>query len=1144
MPAVPGISHFPGTSLREIGPMRSSSNLLKIVLVVALCAMGVACFLWRGDPRQKLQANALAEIGSAAPAGAVVLDKRIGMQIEDFTLDDFYGQPHSLSDFADRQLVVVAFLGTDCPLVQQYTPLLMQLAERFGEQQVAFLGINSNRQDSITEMHEFADSHALTFPLLKDPGNVVADRFQAVRTPEIYVLDRERQVRYWGRVDDRFGIKKGIGYQRLVEVRPDLEIAIQELLAGKPVTQPVAEAWGCHIGRIRESDPDSPVTWSKDIAPIFQARCQSCHRPDQIAPFSLLTYEEVHGWEPMIQEVVDEGRMPPWHASPRFGEFANDPSLTQEEKRLLNLWIQHGAPEGNPDNLPPPRVFKDGWQIKDPDLVIHISDAPVVVPATGAPEFRYYLRDTGFTEGKWVEIECRPDNLSVIHHMDILLAPEGNFDQALRSGRVLRLSGYVPGIRSVDVAEPTANSSPSGDTEGLGGGGRFIPAGSQLSFEMHYAPNGREQLDFSSVAFKFLDPPNVRKQEASTKVVATGDERAPTTTPSPSVDHLQEPTALEDVSVLVEDTSFCIPPGADNFAVDAWYTFEHDSLLTSLHAHMHLRGKSMRFEAYYPNGEEETLLWVPRYDYDWQHVYQLAEIKTIPRGTRVHVIAHFDNSKGNPRNPAPEATVVYGRGYYDEEMMAGTLNFHPLVSGRNSSFAEQRLTTGQVNRHYAPEEIQTLLAGYTKLEAVDPSRRPAFYHRRGMYRECLGDLAGAVEDYTAAIATDSSFIDAYQNRGSAYIELHQARLALNDFNKVIRLDPNNANAYIQRARLNSAASAAMADFARAIALSPHDPEAYYQRGLMREAMGDIPGAIEDYTTIIEDIHPGFTEAYLHRGRIMLLHGSRKLGLRDFDTIVDRWPTRKTKVDYYLGTTYFDLGQFEEAIPELESFLRVVPGQSDVHRRLGIALVNVGRMSDAVVHLQRGLENRPDDIQGLLYLAVAYRGLEKDAESFGDRNQYLDLAIGQLKEVVRIAPEHLQALTALSETLVLRGEISEAIAHYRKILAIDPKAWAVTNNLAWLLATTAREDLRNAREAVKLAKRLCKAFRNSVPGHLDTLAAAYAEAGRFEEARSTAARAIKLARKAGNEEEALRIGERLRLYQQSQPYRDAATSVDP
>ncbi len=1111
--------------------MLSNASSLRVAVATAVGVVGVGILLWQRNPRDEIPPPA-PEPSTLATAAA--LDERIGLPIEDFTLDDFYGQPHSLSDFADRQIVVVAFLGTDCPLVQQYTPRLMKLAERFDTKQVAFIGINSNRQDSITEMQEFAESHGLTFPLLKDQGNLVADQFKAVRTPEIFVLDRERCVRYWGRVDDEFGVKQGVGYQRLVEVRADLEVAIQELLDGRSVSQPVAGSYGCHIGRIRESDPDSPVTWSKDIAPIFQERCQSCHRPEQIAPFSLLTYEDVHGWEPMIQEVVDEGRMPPWHASPEFGDFINNPSLTEEERRLLDEWIRHGGPEGNPEDLPPPRKFRDGWQIKDPDLVIHIADEPAVVPATGSPEFRYYLRDLGFTEGKWVDVECRPDNLSVIHHMDILVAPAGDFDEAMRSGRILRLAGYVPGIHSVDTEEPNEKGSLSPET-----GGRYIPAGSQISFEMHYSPNGRQQLDRSSVAFKFFDRPNVRQDEESTDVTATAKEQASETTSVPSQDRDNDSMALEDVSVLVEYTDFCIPPGEENFPVEAWYTLEHDSLLSSLHAHMHLRGKSMRFEAFYPNGEQETLLWVPQYDYDWQHVYQLRQVKKIPRGTRIHVIAHFDNSADNPRNPAPRATIVYGRGYYDEEMMAGTINFQPLVSGRDLSLAEQRLNTGQVNRRYEPEEIQRLLAGYTKAEEVAPNRLPAYYHRRGMYREGFGDHEGAAKDYSAAITADPSFVDAYLSRGLTYVKLRQAQPALDDFNEAIRLEPNNAKAYVQRARLNSDVAKALADFARAIELKPQDPEAYYYRGLLFEAAGDIPGAVADFTTIIEDVHPGCTEAYLRRGRIMLMSGSEKLGMRDFDTIVDRWPTRKTKVDYHLGVIRFEQGKFDAAIPYLEAFLRVVTDNTDVSKRLGIALVKVERMADAVDYLKACLGSRPDDIEAQWFLAMAYRTLADKAESPGDRTENLDLAIMHLHAVVKAAPQHKQAMTSLANTLVVRGEIREAIEHYKTILQLDPQTWPVVNNLAWILATTEREELRNAEEAINLAEHLCQALENTAPRYLDTLAAAYAEGGLFEEARATASRAIELARQAGNEEQTQEIGERLTLYQASQPYHDAS-----
>lgn len=1120
--------------------MLSRKRLLVAGALGVVCAAAIAYAAWHATPTTE-PPIALLAADATVTSEPIVPDERIGMQIEDFTLNDFHGQPHKLSDFADRRFVVVAFLGTDCPLVQQYTPRLMKLAEDFNEEEVAFIAINSNYQDSITEMKEFAETHGLTFPLLKDSGNVVADQFKAIRTPEIFVLDEDRRVQYWGRVDDEFGVNEGVGYQRLLKVRPDLKIALEELLAGKPVTLAIASGFGCHIGRIKESDSDSPVTWSKDIALIFQDRCQSCHRPGQIAPFSLLTYEEVHGWEPMIKEVLDEERMPPWHASPEFGEFVNDPSLTDEQLRLLYEWIAHGAPEGDPEDLPPPKEFKDGWDMEDPDLVINISDEPVVVPATGSPEFRYYLRDTGFTEGKWVEVECRPDNLTVIHHMDILVAPPGDFEEALRAGKVLRLTGYAPGINAVsaDVDEPEVSFSESLPTEVVSGG-RFIPAGSQLSFEMHYSPNGREQLDHSSVAFKFVDAPQA--EDEPSVVASTSDQQAVALDADVATDEEKELIPMEDLSVLVEYTDFCIPPGADNYPVEAWYTFEYDSLLVSLHAHMHLRGKSMRIDAYYPNGEDETLLWVPKFDYDWQHVYQFRETKVIARGTRVHVIAHFDNSKDNPRNPAPEAAIVYGRGYYDEEMMAGTLNFVPLVESANTSLAEQRLTTGQVNHKYEPEEVQSLLAGYTKVEDVAPDKLAIFYHMRGLYREGLGDSEGALEDFNTAIDTDPAFSDAYLSRGKNHLAAMRPKPALQDFDKVIRLDPENFEAYTQRGRLTSNVQFALKHFAKAIELNPRAPEPYFYRGRLLEAAGDVPSAIENYATIIEDVHPGYTEAYIRRGEIMLSRGLDNIGMKDFDTIITRWPTRKTEVDFHLGTIRFNQQQFEEAIPHLEAFLRVVTDRVDVQKMLGIALVNVGRPSDAALNLRHVLDSTPDDTEVMLFLAQAYRNMAKDAETPEAQMDSLTLATSLLDGALEHSPENTEVMSELASTLVSQGNLVEAATHYRKILKLNPQSWPIANNLARILATSDQDEFRDPQEAISLAEGACQASQHANPGYLDTLAAAYAAAERFEEAQAIAGKAIDLAKKSGNQDQVKAITERLELYQGSQKYLDPSLAI--
>ena len=313
----------------------------------------------------------------------------------DFTLRDYRGKVHSLEDYKDSQLVVLVVLGTQCPLAKSYAPRLADLAAEYDSQGVTFLGVNSNQQDSITAIAAYARIHKIKFPILKDVGNELADRLGAVRTPEVFVLDEKRRVRYWGRIDDQYGFNDSyIAYQLPAPRRRDLAVALDELLAGKEVSQPEAEAVGCFIGRAPKPT-EGDVTYCDQIARIFQDRCVECHRTGEIAPFPLTSYEESLGWGETILEVVEQQRMPPWFADPKVGHFENEARLTDQEKQFIRQWVGAGCPQGDPAKLPEPRVFVDGWNIPQPDLVVAMSDKPFRIPAEGVVDYKHYTVDPG-----------------------------------------------------------------------------------------------------------------------------------------------------------------------------------------------------------------------------------------------------------------------------------------------------------------------------------------------------------------------------------------------------------------------------------------------------------------------------------------------------------------------------------------------------------------------------------------------------------------------------------------------------------------------------------------------------------------------------------------------------------------------------
>lgn len=567
---------------------------------------------------------------SAGPASAA---GPVASEIRRIDLVDYRGRTWKLGDFEDNSLLVVAFLGTECPLAKLYAVRLGEMQRELGPEGVQVIAVMSNRQDSLEEIAAFAARQELEFPVLKDAGNRLADELGATRTPEMFVYDADRWLRYHGRVDDQYGI----GYVLDAPKREDLKIALTELLAGDDVSVPETEAVGCIIGRQKSVDAESEVTYGGQIAEILARRCVECHRDGEIAPFSLTEYEEVAGWADMIAETVNIGRMPPWHASSEHGVFANDRGMTSAEKELLNRWADAGAPAGDLSDLPTFPETVTGWQLpRKPDLVFPVSPEPFDVPAAGAVRYQYFTYDPGLENDVWVKsMELKPGNREVVHHILVFSRPKGS-DRGLDGARGF-LAGYVPGAR----VEPF----PAGYA-------KRIPAGNELVFQVHYTPIGAPQQDRSSFGIVLADPERVTHEVITTSALQT---------------HLN------------------IPPGASDHEVFArGPAFPADAELLSFSPHMHLRGKVFRYELRTPDGERTTLLDIPAYDFNWQTNYVLAEPLPIPQGSRILCRAVYDNSEDNLANPDPTATVHWGDQTWDE-MMIGYYHYAVPVAGTDAS---------------------------------------------------------------------------------------------------------------------------------------------------------------------------------------------------------------------------------------------------------------------------------------------------------------------------------------------------------------------------------------------------------------------------------------------------------------------------
>jgi peroxiredoxin len=580
---------------------------------------------------------------TATPDGA---KSPVGKRIDPFVLKDVWGTTRSLDDWKQSKAIVVVYLGAECPLARQYGPKLSELAERYKDKHVQFVGIDSNQQDSLAEIGHYLRVCKIAFPMLKDPGNKIADQFGAVRTPEVFLLDPSRVVRYWGQIDDQFGV----GVARGKAVHNYLQDALDDVLAGKPVRTASKDSVGCRIGRVNQRPAKGDVTYSNQISRLLQARCVGCHQNGEIAPFSLTSYGDAAGWAETIREVVRDQRMPPWFANPKYGKFQNDCRLSDDEKRLLNEWIDNGVPQGDLSQLPKPTPLAEGWRIPKPDLIVKMPK-PYKVAAKGVIEYQYFVVDPGFKHDVWIRAaENRAGNRSVVHHMALFYMPPGQVE--LDPGDLL--------FRT--VAAFTPGTPPMMPPQGIA---RRVPAGAKLVFQMHYTPNGTEQFDQSEVALVFDDPKTVRKELS--------------------------------MGVIV-NFRLTIPPREANYCVDAAESFDEDTLIYAFLPHMHLRGKSFRFTAAYPDGRREVLLDVPRYDFNWQNVYWLAEPKLLPAGARLVCDAAYDNSENNLANPDPAQAVHWGDQTSDE-MFVGS--YYSAPAEQDLSLGPPRVTRLSDHRYEA-----------------------------------------------------------------------------------------------------------------------------------------------------------------------------------------------------------------------------------------------------------------------------------------------------------------------------------------------------------------------------------------------------------------------------------------------------------
>jgi len=444
---------------------------------------------------------------------------------------------------------------------------------------------------------------------------------QAKRTGEVVIVATDGEIAYRGRIDNQVSP----GVRRSFPTTSELKDSIDQWLADKTVTVSNTDPVGCLI-TYQKLNIDSPisqqtsVTFCKDVAPILFQHCLECHRPGEIGPFDVSNYEETRGWAEMMVETIEQGRMPPWHADPNYESIKNARLVSKEIAKPIRAWIEAGTPYGDAAQLPKVPGHIEGWRLpKQPDLVVEMSDVAYQVPANGTVDYQYFVVDPKLDEDKWVNsAQVIPGNSAVVHHAIVFIRPPDGED--FRG--IGWLTAFVPGQRAMEFPVGFA---------------RRIPAGSKFVFQMHYTPNGVETFDRSKIGINFMDAADVTD---------------------------------EVFTIVGIDQEFEIPPGAANHRVDGNVPYlPRDGTLLAVMPHMHLRGKSYQLRV--KSKQEETegsriLLDVPRYDFNWQHTYELQKPLPFLNVDQLEFTAVFDNSPSNPFNPDPSEYVMWGDQTWEE----------------------------------------------------------------------------------------------------------------------------------------------------------------------------------------------------------------------------------------------------------------------------------------------------------------------------------------------------------------------------------------------------------------------------------------------------------------------------------------------
>jgi hypothetical protein len=545
---------------------------------------------------------------SSATAHASGVAATAPAKVDNFMLVDADMEAHELYRLADAKAVVIVTQANGDAVVRSLAPTLKTLKAAYGAKGVEFMMLNSSLKDSREAIQAEATKAGFDTPILMDSNQLVGESLGVTRSAEVLVVDPKTwTVAYRGAVA---GAGKALD---ALSAGQQVAVAAGPASKGAPIAFPERGA--------------TQVSYTKDIAPILEAKCVACHEEGGIGPFAMTNYAMVKGFAPMIREVIRTDRMPPYHADPHVGKFSDDQRLTSDQVKTLVHWIEAGSPRGDgPDPLGAVKRVAKEWPLGKPDLLINVP--AYTIPASGVVDYQRPAVASPLTEGKWVRAATvKPGSRQGVHHLLTGWMAEMPADGRSSETKWAASLGAGYAVGAESNMEP-ANA------------GVYLPPGGAIGFQAHYTPFGKEVVDKSQIALYFYD----------------------------------KPPELIMHSVVVIDNTIVIPPNEGRHKEVAYVTFPHDALLYSAFPHAHYRAYSSDLWIRYPDGKEKLLLSLPRYDFNWQRSYTFAEPIKVPAGSKL--IAHYvyDNSKRNPSNPDPNRQITWGEQSW-EEMLFTSLSY-------------------------------------------------------------------------------------------------------------------------------------------------------------------------------------------------------------------------------------------------------------------------------------------------------------------------------------------------------------------------------------------------------------------------------------------------------------------------------------